>query len=101
MFVSGRIFSQVRLSEFENGSRGPQPILLQMYEGAGQLNQTFVKISVRTEALPKPKLFQNVVRFVKAPLIETLEIAEVMGIQVFSPAAFDQRGNLGALFAHA
>lgn len=72
-----------------------------MHKRAGQLNQAFVKKMIRAVSLAQPKFFEHIVRFVKQSAIKALKIAEIMRVQIFSPAAFDQRGNFRALFAHA
>src|SRR5207249_7479532 len=68
--------------------------------GPGKLDETLVEGIVGAAPLGEPQLFEHVVRFVKQPPVEALEVAQVAGVQVTALAALDQRGNLPALLAH-
>src|SRR5688572_13509261 len=63
------------------GVLGPGGLFLEMHKSARHLNQPFEK-SVVGIALPKPKLFEDVVRFVVALGIEAGEITEVTRIEL-------------------
>src|ERR1019366_6063177 len=98
--VTARIFFQVRLRQFEQRGGRTQAAFLQMHKRAGQLDETFVKISIRALTVGQPQIFQHVVRLIKKAAVEAVEIAEIMRVQFLSPKGFDHRGNAGALVAH-
>jgi hypothetical protein len=94
------VFREVVFSKGKEAVRGFEPVLLEMDERAGELNQAFVKVTMRPFAIRKPEFFEDIVGFVIELLIEEHEIAEIMGIEFVSSAAFDQGGNLCAFVAH-
>lgn len=98
--MRGRIFSEVRFGESEKCVSRFQAVLLEMNEGAGELNQAFVKITVRTFAIGKPEFLEDVVGVVIELLVEEQEVAEIVRVEFFPAAALDQGGNFRALFAH-
>ena len=56
---------------------------LQVNKPPGQLDQAFVETIVgRLATFLQPEMLEHIVSFVIAPLIETLEIAEVTGVAV-------------------
>src|SRR4051812_1890098 len=71
-----------------------------MNKRARELDQPFVESIIGTPALPEPKFFEDIVRFIKKLLIETGKITEVMRVLALALAALDQRGNLRAFFTH-
>lgn len=75
-------------------------VSLQMDEGAGQLNQPLVKEAIRTVPVAKPKMFQYLVGFVKKLLVETMEIAEIMRVQLLPVMIGNHFGNAFALATH-
>jgi hypothetical protein len=88
-FVDGGIRFQVRFREFEQSRRRPEPAFLQVDESARELNQAFVEGVVRLPALSQPEFFQDIVGFIKKLAIETLEVPEIMRVQLPSPESFD------------
>ena len=94
------IFFKVRLRELEQGGGWTQPIFLQVDKGPGELDEAFVKVSIRPVAVRQPQILEHVVRLVKKLAVEAIEIAEVMRIQFLSLEGFDHRGNAGALVTH-
>jgi hypothetical protein len=87
--MNGRVGRQVRPGESEQGGGRPEPPLLQMDEGARELDQAFVKCVVRTASAFQPEFLQNIVRLIKLPFVEAIEIAQVMGVQITSPKGID------------
>ena len=57
-------------------------MLLQMNEGAGELDQPLVERIVRPRSLREPEFLQDIMGFVKQSTVETLEVAEIAGIQL-------------------
>ena len=88
-FVDRRIGFQVRFREFEQSRRRPEPAFLEVDESACQLNQAFVEGIVRLAPLSQPEFFQDIVGFIKKLAIETLEVPEIMRVQLPSPESFD------------
>ncbi len=100
MLVLARIFFEIGLREFEQSGGGTQPIFLQMHKCACELNQPFVKISIRAVSVFEPDVFQNVVRLVKLLFVEQLKIAGVMRVEISGGKLFNHRGDAGALVTH-
>lgn len=98
--MQGGIFTQIGLGQREQCCRRPEPLLLQMDERAGELNEAFVEISVRPVAIGEPELFKHVVGFEKELLVETCEVAKIVGIQVIALIRGDARGDFLALPVH-
>jgi len=86
--------------QFEQRSSGSKPAFLQMHECPGQLDQSFVKCTIRTVSFRQPERLENIVRLVKQSTIEAFEISEIMRVQILIPASFDQRRNFCAFLAH-
>ena len=82
--MAGWVFAQVGLCQFEEGGRRARAVFLQVNKRAGQLDQAFVKQTIRTLSLGQPKLLENFVGFKKKLPVETVEIAEVMSIEVLA-----------------
>jgi len=99
MLMLARIFFEICPRQLEQRCRRAQPVFLQMHECARELNQTFVKISIRAVSVFEPDVFQNVVRLVKFLLVEQLKIAGVMRVEISGGKLFDHRGDAFA-FAH-
>ena len=95
-----RIFFQVGFCELEQRGGGAQPVFLQMHERARKLYQAFVKITVRAVLVRQPQIFQHVVRLVKKPAVEAVEVAEIMRVEFPSTEGFDHRGDACAFVAH-
>src|SRR5437868_5016873 len=94
------ILAQVCSRQFKECRRRLQPLLLQMHESAGQLDESLVKRTVCPVLLWQPYLFENIVGFIKELPVETIKEAQVMSIEMAPPECFDQAGNSGALAAH-
>ena len=75
-------------------------MLLQVNESASQLDKPFVKGAITSVPIDQPKFLQHVMRFVEQGLVETLEVTQVMRIELVPAKAFDQSGDLCALLAH-
>ena len=75
-------------------------MLLQMDKRTRELNEALVEGEVRSLSICQPQFLQHVMRLVEKSAVETLEVAEVVGIQVVTLAPFDQGGDLCALPAH-
>jgi hypothetical protein len=99
-FVKVGIFFEIRVREFEKRRRGAKPVFLQVDEGAGELDESFVKGVVGAAALRQPQFFEHVVRFKVEPAIEAFEISEVMRVQFLSLELFDDFRDGAAFFAH-
>ena len=67
---------------------------------ACQLNQAFVKISVRAVFVFQPDMFKDIVRLVKFLFIEQLKIAGVMRVEISFAELLGHRGDAFALVAH-
>jgi ParB family chromosome partitioning protein len=100
VFVKRRIFLKIRPGKLEEGRGGTEPVFLQVDEGAGELDHTFVKGIVWALSVGEPKLFEDVVGLIEQALVETDEIAEVMGVEVLAAITFDEGGDFAALLAH-
>src|SRR6266567_2196122 len=98
--MAGRVFAQVGLRQFEQSNRGTGAVFLQVNKRPGQLDQAFVKQTVRTLSLGQPKLFENFVGFEKKLAVKTLEIAKVMSVQVLALEFGNDRRNGGRLLVH-
>lgn len=76
-------------------------LLLDMHEGAGQLDQAFVKVIIRSTSLRQPEILQHFVRFEELLPVETFKKTQVMRV----PGTVLQRlglvGNPPALVAHS
>ena len=79
------------MREFEKGGGRTKPVLLEMDKCAGELDEAFVESIVCCVPLGKPKLLQNVVRFIKELLIEALEVTQIVRIVRLASARSDQR----------
>ena len=75
-------------------------MLLQMNKRAGKLDESLVKIAIRPLPILQPEFLQSIMRFVEESLVETLEVTEVMGIEISAATGVDPLGNLRALLAH-
>src|SRR5260221_6668684 len=95
-----RIPVQIGQRELEQRGGGAQPLLLEMHERARKLDESLVKMSIRTVSVFEPQILQHIVRLVEKLAVETVEIAEVMRIQCLSLKGFDHGGDAGALVAH-
>ena len=97
--VQGGISLQIGPCQPEQGRCRAQAVLLQMDERPSQLDEAFVKISIRSLPVLQPQILQHVVRLVKFLVIELLEVTGVMSVQFFM--MFHERGDAFALVAHA
>ena len=95
-----RVIPQARARQLEKRGGGTESASFQMDKRARELNESFVKRPVGPLAIGQPKLFQDIVRFVKQTQVKALEVTEVVRVELFSAARFDQGGDLRAFFAH-
>lgn len=100
-----RVTRQVGPGQLEERCRGAQPgplvrVFLQMNEGAGKLDEPFVKRSIWSVSISQPQLLEHVVGFIEPASIEALEVTEEMRIQIVPATSCDEFGNLRALLAH-
>ena len=72
-----------------------------MDKRARQLDQPLEKISARPFPVRQPKLLQDIMRLVKQLTVETLEVTQIVRVQLLSAKLFDHRRDLAAFFAHA
>ena len=100
MLVDLRIFFQIGQCEFEKRCRRLRPVLLQMDERAGQLNQALVKCPVRPVLVFQPDVFENLVRLEKFLLVEQFEITGVMRVELSFAELPCHRSDAFALIAH-
>ena len=96
---------QISARELEESSGGSQPgaggrVLLQMDEGASELNEPLVERPVWAVAVLQPQLLQNIMSFVEHTLIEAFEVTEIVSIKTTPFAFLDQRCNPVAFLAH-
>ena len=73
--VEGRIAFEIGPSELKQGSCGTEPILLQMNEGPGELNQPFVKRAIELPPFGQPEFLEHIMRFIKQAAIKKIEKA--------------------------
>ena len=95
------IAGQIRIGQREQSVRRPQSVFLEVNERAGNLDQTFVEISVRVPPRRQPQLFQDVVRLEILPAIEAVKITGVMRINALLCGGCRQRCDLNAFLFHA
>ena len=100
-FVPRGIFRNVRARELEQSGARAKAVFLEVHEGAGELDQAFVEMIVLLAALWKPEFLEHVVGFVKELLIEALEIAEVMRVEMSPVQRLDHLRDARAFLAHA
>jgi len=99
--MRSRILLQIRLSELEQRSRRTQPVFLQMNERPGQLNEALEKISVRPPPIRQPQLFEHIVSLVEQLVVKTIEVTEIVRIELLSLKRRYALRDLSALLAHA
>ena len=87
--VSVRKPSEICVSQFEKRGSRPQPPLLQMDEGTSQLDEAFVKQAIRIVPLRKPQVLQHIMSLVEELPVKTIEIPEVMRVQIPSTILLD------------
>lgn len=95
------ILSKIGLRQLEQSLRRPLTILLHMHESAGKLNQSLVKIPIRSLTIRQPQFLQNIMRLIEQLTIKAVEITQIMCIQFLAAKLFDSRCNVSALLAHA
>ena len=93
--MAGWIFFEINLRELEHGGSRSQPVLLQMHECTSELDETLVKVTIRTLPVSQPKIFQHIMRLVKLLTIEQHKIA---GITRVHPATDEGGGQCGDSF---
>jgi hypothetical protein len=91
---------QILPGEAEESGGGSEPVFLQVNKGPRQLNQAFVEVTFRPLPLAEPDRLDNVVRLEEKLVIKTLEISQIMRIEVSSPKCFDQLFNFAVFFTH-
>ena len=79
--MQSRIFFQIRIRQLKQRRRWAEPIFLQMYKRARELDKPLVKGIVRPFAIGQPQFFQYIVRLKIKLAIEALEISEIMRVQ--------------------
>ena len=65
LVVDARVPRQIRIGQPEERDGRAEPVLLEVNEGACQLDQAFVEGRVGTLALAQPERFQHLMRLVK------------------------------------
>jgi hypothetical protein len=98
--MDGGELLEVGAGELEEGCGGGGPALLEVDEGAGELNQSFVKEIIGLLAAGEPKFFQDFVRFIKHLAVAAFEKTKVMGVQVLAAAVLDEGRDFGGFVAH-
>jgi hypothetical protein len=74
------------LREAKEGDGWPKPVLLQMDERSGELDERFVKTELGRVAPGQPELLKDIMSFVEKLPVEAFEIPKIMGGQI-TPAA--------------
>ena len=100
-FVRRRVFFEVGARQLEQRGGGAQAVFLQMYKGAGQLDEALVKIPIGTVFIRKPQIFKDIVRLIKKLAIEAVKITEVMGSEFLSLKRLNHQDNTRAFMTHA
>ena len=72
-----------------------------MNESAGKLNQAFIEQSGVGATLRQPQVFKNIMGFVKELTIKTVEIADIMGIEIRAGILLNGFGNTFTFATHA
>ena len=94
--MGGGIAPEIGVREVEQRDRWTQPLLLQMHERAGELDQALVEGVVGTAlALREPELLEHVMGLEEQLLVEAGEIPEVTGVEPAALEAGDELGDLG------
>jgi hypothetical protein len=97
MFMDRRVFFEIGEGELKQGGGGLGPAFLHVNKRAGQLNQAFVKGTVRTVFVLEPQMLQYLMGLVKKLAVETFKKAEVMRIECLPVMGSDHFGNAFAL----
>jgi hypothetical protein len=71
-----------------------------MHKRARELDEALVKTPIGAVTIRQPQIFEHIVRLVKKLAVETVEIAEVMGVQFLSLEGLNHGGNTGAFVTH-
>jgi hypothetical protein len=100
ILVPGWVFRYIRLGQSKERRGGFKTFLLQMDEGAGELNEAFVKEIVRLTPLRQPQLLEDIVRLIKELLIKALEIPQIMRVHVLPAQTLNHGSDAGRFFAH-
>lgn len=98
--VNGRIDLQIRPGQPEQGNGRAGPIFLHVDKSAGELDEALVKRTVRSLAIWQPKIFEDIVSFVKLLAVEAIEKAKIVSRQMVALKLFNPPGYVFALFAH-
>ena len=94
------VLFQIGAGELEQRGGGPQVVSLQMYERAGQLNQAFVKSTVRAVFVVEPQMFQYLMGLVEKLFVKAMKITEVVRVEFSVIEFLNHRGDAFALAAH-
>jgi len=100
VFVNGGIFLEIGLGEFEQGSRGPQTVFLEVNERARKLDETLIERVFGAMPVRKPELFEDFVGFKVKAAVEAFKKAEIIGVQILPTARLDEGVNFGVFFGH-
>src|SRR5437762_2100324 len=100
MLVDQRVFRQIGIGQFKEGSRRSGAPLLQVNERARQLNETLKEVAIGAASIDQPEFLQHVVGLIEQLPVETLEVPQVMGVSDMSMAAADQARYGWAFFTH-
>ena len=90
-------FSRLASASLNKRGGGSRLVFLQMHKRPGQLDQPLVKRAVRPVPVLKPEMLQHVMGLIKLLAIETVEIAEIMRIQLLPVMPGHHFGNAFAL----
>jgi len=90
MVMNHGIFPQIPLRQAKKWNGRLRSILLKMDKSSRQLNQSFVKITIRSRPLRQPKALEHLMGFEIEPLVETFDITQITGIYRSSSESLDQ-----------
>ena len=91
---------EIGAGQTKQGYCRTRPALLHVNERARELNEAFVKVSVRAMTVRQPQILQYVVRFVELLAIEAIEVTQVVCSQRSTPELLDAPGDVLTLLAH-
>lgn len=88
-----RIIAEVGGGEAKEGVGRLEAMFLQVDKRAGELDEALVEGVIGTVTLGEPEFFEDVVGFVKESAVETIEIAEVVRVEIVTREGFNQCGD--------
>jgi hypothetical protein len=101
LLVKRGILPEIGAGQFEESRGGTRAVFLQVNEGASQLNESFVEVSIGPVAIGQPEFLQNFMSLEEELPIEAFEEAEIVRVQMLPAARVDERLDAGRLFAHS